>query len=74
MKERVRDYEPTDPRSVKLDRERRKRREEQDGAHEFEALFSMRDQITPDAKADVERAKNSEKLLAEKSAGKGFER
>lgn len=74
MKQRVRNYEPADPRSLRQDRKQRLKDADQDDAHEFEALFPMRDQTTPEQKAEAERSKAAEKLVVEKSADKGFER
>ncbi len=74
MKELERKYEPVDPRAQRRDRQQRLRDADQDGAHEFEALFSMRDQTRPEQQKEAERSRASNKEPNEKIADKGFER
>lgn len=74
MKERVRDYEPNDPRSRKQDRQRRNEIAEGGMADEFEALFSMRDQTTPEHLTRSEKAQEGDRKMIESNTSKGFER
>ncbi|MDG1373063.1 MAG: hypothetical protein P8Q48_23005 [Paracoccaceae bacterium] len=70
MKEREREYRPPDTRTINTRTEKPIKQRDGGMADEFEALFVVRDETTPELKADDEHGNNA----VDKGTDRGFER
>ncbi len=74
MKQRERRHQPRDERAYRRDREKQTGIGGKPFEHEFEAVFAMHEQTTPDMKSDQERAENEMSDALGKDEEKGFGR
>lgn len=74
MKQLTRHYQPKDTRGPREHGDSPPKLRDGGMADEFEALFTMRDETTPELKGDIERGAEPTTTTIDKSNDRGFER